>query len=147
MRNGVWILGMPNAAGMMSRKAPFVMVVVPREGALNVGGPDSFVLGLTDATSNCGRGCCAKTVRVNAQRTATVSGSGRAIRRRHRSCGFAPTIVARLKAAEERRQALAARVASLAEASPIVRHDWRAIERQARERLNEWRAVLGRQPG
>jgi hypothetical protein len=40
---------------MMFRKGPLVMTVVPRDGALNVAGPESFVLGLTDATSKAGK--------------------------------------------------------------------------------------------
>ena len=59
--------------------------------------------------------------------------------------GDVPAVVRRLRAAEERRQALALQLETLGQGSTRACIDWRAVERQARQRMGDWRALLGRQ--
>ena len=54
-------------------------------------------------------------------------------------------LVARLQHADSRRQALAQALTELGAAPLRPRIDWRLLERQARERLRDWRALLQRQ--
>ena len=59
--------------------------------------------------------------------------------------GELQALVTRLKAAEATRQELATRAQMLGDGLPVVRVDWRATEREARQRLNDWRGLLTRQ--
>jgi site-specific DNA recombinase len=60
--------------------------------------------------------------------------------------GDVRALVLRLQEAEQRRQELATRANAIADGPLASRVDWRAVERQGRRRLHEWRGLLGREP-
>lgn len=59
--------------------------------------------------------------------------------------GSLPTLVTRLQQAEERRHALATARAAPPGPLPLARVDWRLLEREARQKLADWRRLLTRQ--
>jgi hypothetical protein len=59
--------------------------------------------------------------------------------------GVVPALVRRLREAEDRRRRLQERLSSMPATSTLPQLDWRLLERQARQSLDEWRALLGRQ--
>lgn len=58
--------------------------------------------------------------------------------------GNLPMLVSRLQQLEEARQRLTRQREELPATSPLIRVDWRAVERQAREKLASWRALATR---
>jgi site-specific DNA recombinase len=59
--------------------------------------------------------------------------------------GDVPALVRRLQEAEQRRQELTRRLNELGDGPVVPRLDWRTVERQARQRLTDWRGLLTRQ--
>ena len=60
--------------------------------------------------------------------------------------GQLPALVARVQETDTRRQELAQRLRMIGEGPVVPCIDWRATERQARQLLADWRAVLVRRP-
>jgi hypothetical protein len=60
--------------------------------------------------------------------------------------GDVPAVVRRLQKAEQWRQTVAKRLEDLQNGPGVAGVDWRLVERQARQRLVDWRALLQRQP-
>lgn len=60
--------------------------------------------------------------------------------------GDVPALVERLQKAHQQRQALIAATEAAETTSPAPRVNWRHVERQARQLLDDWRGLLGQDP-